>query len=297
MRWRARNRDARSDRFRCMSFGGATYFPVSMGAVVIAHSIVAEEVGKWYRRRGSTGSFCVLHDVSLAVGRGEFVSIIGASGCGKTTLLRIIAGLVRAEAGTVTVEGKAVAGDVPAGIGFVFQDPALLAWESLASNVEIGLVGSSFSKAQKRELVQEQLALMGLEGFADFHPYEVSGGMQQRVGLARALVGKPSVLLLDEPLGALDAFTRLKLQDDLGNILASTKCTVVLVTHDVEEALILSDRVVVMGTAPGCIKEVVQIDEPRPRAREEFLTKSSSLELRRHVLSLIMGTSSSAAVS
>ncbi len=252
-----------------------------------AKAISAQGIGKWYRQRRGGDPFCVLQDINFEVKKGEFVSLIGSSGCGKTTLLRILAGLIRAEKGVVALDGLAIKG-VPSDIGFVFQDPALLAWESLAQNVDIGLRAKKLSSSERASLVRDELQLMGLSGFEHYRPYQVSGGMQQRVGLARALVGRPGVLFLDEPLGALDAFTRLKLQDELSTILAATQCTVVLVTHDIEEALLLSDRIVIMGAAPGRIREEILMNAPRPRERVEFLARPDVLDIKARVLSLIM---------
>lgn len=238
-----------------------------------------------HRRRPGT---VVLEDVNLEVREGEFVSIVGASGCGKTTLLRMIGGLVPYQ-GSITVNGRLVRG-VPGGIGFVFQDAALLPWKNLRQNTAVGLNESRrrFSRQEVREKVDEQLALVGLTAFADYLPRQVSGGMQQRTGLARALVGEPDVLLMDEPFGALDAFTRMRMQEELAAIVARTSATTVFVTHDVDEAVFLSDRIAVMSNNPGTVKEVVDVDLPRPRLhRADLLDSSRAAQLRDHVLRLV----------
>lgn len=258
------------------------------GADVPAVALSLKEIEKWYRQ-GKRGAWLkVLSDISAEIYAGEFVSIIGASGCGKTTLLRIMAGLISPNHGSVTLEGEEVHGVVPHGIGFVFQDPALLAWESVWRNVELGLGPKSIHAAERDRLVREQLGIIGLTDFVSAYPYQLSGGMQQRVGVARALIGRPRLLLLDEPLGALDAFTRVRLQEELSGLLAQSKCTSVLVTHDVEEALFLSDRVIVMSTSPGCIRSIVKVPELRPRDRNTFLKDPEVIALRLQITEAIV---------
>jgi NitT/TauT family transport system ATP-binding protein len=247
-------------------------------------------VGKTFAQRRNSRNV-VLLDVNLTIEQGEFVSLVGASGCGKTTLLRMMAGLAPYENGEIRVHGKAVRG-VPPRIGFVFQDSALLPWKTLRENVAIGLneIRGSLSKAQAERMVDERLELVGLHAYADFLPRQLSGGMQQRAGLARALVAEPDVLLMDEPFGALDAFTRMRLQDELAAIVARTSATTVFVTHDVDEAVFLSDRIAVLSTSPGTVKEVVTVDIERPRlSRAELLGNTRAAALRDHVLSLVIG--------
>src|SRR5487761_482602 len=258
------------------------------GADAPAVALSLKEIEKWYRQ-GKRGDWLkVLSDITADVYAGEFVSIIGASGCGKTTLLRIMAGLITPNDGSVTLEGEEVHGVVPQGIGFVFQDPALLAWETVWRNVELGLGPKAMDGAERDRLVREQLGIIGLTDFVSAYPYQLSGGMQQRVGVARALIGKPRLLLLDEPLGALDAFTRVRLQEELSGLLARSGCTSVLVTHDVEEALFLSDRVIVMGTGPGCIRSIVKVPELRPRDRNTFLKDPEVIALRLQITEAIV---------
>jgi NitT/TauT family transport system ATP-binding protein len=253
--------------------------------------IEIEGVGKHFAQRRDSRNV-VLRDVNLAVEPGEFVSLVGASGCGKTTLLRMIAGLAPYEPGTIKVNGELVRG-VPPRIGFVFQDSALLPWRTIRQNVAIGLneVRRSLTSEQADAKVDRALELVGLSANADYLPRQVSGGMQQRTGLARALVGEPTVLLMDEPFGALDAFTRMRLQEELAAIVARTSATTVFVTHDVDEAVFLSDRIAVLSTGPGTIREIVPVDIARPRVtREQLLGNPRAAALRDRVLELVIGS-------
>jgi sulfonate transport system ATP-binding protein len=208
----------------------------------------------------------VLDALDLAVAPGEFVTIVGTSGCGKSTLLRVIAGLDTAFDGDVKLDGERV--QKPSlDRGLVFQEPRLFPWLSVARNVELGLLNAGLSKAEKRKAALEHIALVGLNGFEDAYPHQLSGGMAQRAAIARGLVNRPRVLLLDEPFGALDALNRARLQDELQDIWAAEGITMLLVTHDVEEAVYLGDRVVVMAPRPGRITACFEIDVPRPRDR------------------------------
>jgi NitT/TauT family transport system ATP-binding protein len=241
-------------------------------------------VGKSFARRAGTANV-VLQDVNLTIGRGEFVSLVGQSGCGKTTLLRMIAGLAPYDAGEVKVAGNLVT-RVPPRIGFVFQNAALLPWKTVRANVALGLNElRRLPKAEKEAKVQRQLELTGLADAADLLPRQLSGGMQQRCGLARALVAEPDVLLMDEPFGAVDALTRIRLQEELAALVERTSATVVFVTHDVEEAVFLADRVACMTTGPGQIKEVVTVDLPRPRDRSPEVVGPTA----ERVLELVLG--------
>jgi len=207
-----------------------------------------------------------LRGVSLEVGRGEIVGLVGTSGCGKSTLLRIACGLDAPSLGEVLIDDTVVRAPRPE-IGVVFQEPRLMPWLSVRDNVKFGLEG--YPKALQSELAAEAIAKVGLEAFADALPKQLSGGMAQRVAIARALVTKPQILLLDEPFSALDAFTRMKLQDHLLSIWAKDRPTMLFVTHDVDEALALSDRVVVMRGQPGRVHRDYAIDLPRPRGRAD----------------------------
>jgi ABC-type nitrate/sulfonate/bicarbonate transport system ATPase subunit len=214
----------------------------------------------------------VLEDIDLQVRQGEFVSLVGASGCGKTTLLRMIGGLTSYYPGEIYVKGALVRG-IPPRIGFVFQDSALMPWGTVWQNVKVGLNERrhEFSRNEIKERVDAALELVGLHEYRDYLPRQISGGMQQRAGLARALVGEPDVLLMDEPFGALDALTRSRLQEELAAIVLRTSATTVFVTHDVDEAVFLSDRVAVMSVKKRSILQVIDIDIPSPRlARVEM---------------------------
>src|ERR1700742_42982 len=215
-------------------------------------------------------SHLALSNISLSIADGAFVSILGPSGCGKSTLLYIVGGFVSPSEGTAKVRGKAITGPGP-DRGPVFQEFALFPWKSVLGNVMYGPrqqgVSAAEAEAQSRKLID----MVGLKGFEDFYPKELSGGMKQRVALARTLAYHPAVLLMDEPFGALDAHTRTRLQNDLLNIWERDRKTVLFVTHSVEEAVFLSDKVVVMTRSPGRIKEVVDIELPRPRRRAELL--------------------------
>ena len=199
----------------------------------------------------------VLHDISFEVGAGEIVAIIGRSGVGKTTLLRVLGGLLQASCGTVTFDGKAVAAP-PAGVAMVFQDygNALLPWRTVARNTALGLEGR-VGRDERRRRVAEALQMVGLDDYGSEFPWRLSGGMAQRVQIARALALEPKVLLMDEPFGALDAITKAALQDVLLNIQRQTDATVVFITHDLDEAIYLSDRVLVMTGRPGAVTQDV----------------------------------------
>jgi sulfonate transport system ATP-binding protein len=212
-----------------------------------------------------------LGGVSLNVERGEIVSLVGTSGCGKSTLLRIVSGLDVPSAGDVFIDDTAVRAPRPE-IGVVFQEPRLMPWLTVRDNVKFGLEG--YPKSLQAELAAEAIAKVELETFADAVPKQLSGGMAQRVALARALVTKPQILLLDEPFSALDAFTRLKLQDHLLEIWAKDRPTMLFVTHDVDEALALSDRIVVMRGHPGRVHREYAIDLARPRVRVDAAFQS-----------------------
>jgi ABC-type nitrate/sulfonate/bicarbonate transport system ATPase subunit len=230
-----------------------------------------------------------LSDISLDIAEGEFLSIVGASGCGKSTLLRLILGLDRAYEGEILLDGKPV---TKPGLdrGIVFQEHRLLPWLSVEANVAVALRKSKLSPLQKRETVREHLALVGLEKFAAAYPAQLSGGMQQRVAIARALVNRPRFLLLDEPLGALDALTRLRLQDELTRIIRHEGITAILVTHDVDEAVYLGDRIVIMQPHPGRIAEILPVPLTASRNRSD----ADFLRLRDHVLTQLGVTTSPA---
>ncbi|WP_308416626.1 ABC transporter ATP-binding protein [Streptomyces sp. AJS327] len=243
-------------------------------------------------RRGRT-PVRALSDLGLTVGEGEFVAVLGPSGCGKSTALNLIAGFMRPTTGSVSVSGKNVARPGPER-GVVFQDANLLPWLTVRRNVTLGPRLRKESATQYEDRVTEVLAEVGLDGFENHLPGELSGGMRQRVALARVLVNSPEVLLMDEPFGALDAQTRMVMQELLLRIWEKERTTVLFITHDVDESLLLADRIYVMTARPGRLKEVVDVDLPRPR--DYALTTSPRFqELKRHVLELIHSESVRAA--
>lgn len=213
----------------------------------------------------------VLNDVSLALATNEFVSVVGTSGCGKSTLLNIIAGLIDPTEGEVLVDGRPVRGP-GRDRGVVFQTYTLFPWMPVWKNIHFALKKSSFSNEEKRELVSHFIETVGLRGFENAYPNQLSGGMRQRVAIARALVYKPDVLLMDEPFGALDAQTRGMMQELLLRVWEEHRITVIFITHDVDEAIFMSDRVLVMTARPGEIKKEFRVELPRPRNYEVMMS-------------------------
>ena len=224
--------------------------------------LTVENLNKKYVSQGSVTSALV--DINLRIEEGEFVCLLGPSGCGKSTLLKIIAGLIPATSGRITINGKPVSGPGPER-AVVFQDYALFPWMTVRDNVEFGLEARRLPAAERREMSSRLLKVVGLSDFAERFPHQLSGGMKQRVSIARALAVDPSLLLMDEPFGALDAQTRHLLQDELLRIWREYRKTVVFVTHSIEEAIYLSDRIVVMTARPGRVKQIVVVPEARPR--------------------------------
>lgn len=211
-------------------------------------------------------SVTAIDNVSLPICHNDFICVVGPSGCGKSTMLRIIAGLEKATAGGVYYKENII--DKPnSEIGMVFQEYSLLPWRIVLDNVALGLEFAGMGKEKREKIAFEYLELVGLKDFAFSYPYELSGGMQQRVAIARALANNPEVLLMDEPFGALDAHTRILLQKELLRIWEKNRKTIVFVTHSVDEAIYLADKIVVMSARPGRIKEIIQVDMPRPRSR------------------------------
>lgn len=224
----------------------------------------------------ASGNGVVLDGVDLRLTEGEFVCLLGPSGCGKTTLLNCIAGFVSVDSGSIQVGGREVDGP-GSDRGMVFQDHALFPWFTVRDNVETGPRLRGVDRRARREISQRYLSLVGLADKGDLYPSQLSGGMKQRVGIARALANSPRVLLMDEPFGALDAMTRQQMQRDLLDIWSAERKTVIFVTHDVQEAAYLADRIVVMAADPGRVREVVQVDQQRPRSR----TSTESFEIYR----------------
>ncbi len=211
-----------------------------------------------------------LSDIDLTIGEGEFVVLLGPSGCGKSTLLEILSGLQTPTSGEALFHGKPIEKPGGAGLGVVFQDPSLMPWRTVEDNVGLGLEIRGEDKARIRSVVDDHLKLVGLDGFGSKFPHQISGGMKQRAGIARALVNDPEVLLMDEPFGAVDHITRIKLQEDLVSIWQQSRKTIVFVTHDVGEAVYLADRIVLLSPRPGRIAHIFDIDQPRPRQRGDL---------------------------
>ncbi len=223
-----------------------------------------------------------LSDINLDVADKEFVCFIGPSGCGKTTLLRITAGLEKPDSGTLTVNNEPIKGPGP-DRGMVFQEYSLFPWRTVLKNITFSLELKKIPKSEREKIARDFLELVGLSKFADSYPHELSGGMKQRVAIARALVNDPDVLLMDEPFGAVDAQTRNRLQHELLNIWEKKKKTVLFITHSVDEAVFLADKVVVFTARPGRVKEVISVDLPRPRERTSFEANA----IREHLLATL----------
>ena len=236
------------------------------------------------------GRFHALREIDLTVEQGEFVTLIGHSGCGKSTLLNLIAGLTKPTGGTLICDNREIAAPGPER-GVVFQNHSLLPWLTCFDNVQLAVervFSPTESRAQLKTRTDEALALVGLTPAAHKRPGEISGGMKQRVGIARALAMEPKVLLMDEPFGALDALTRARLQDELLAIVAKTRSTVVMVTHDVDEAVLLSDRIVMMTNGPSAtIGEILSVKLPRPRNRVELAEDRSYVHYRKAVIDFL----------
>lgn len=249
---------------------------------------VAEKTGLWIKNVGRSfeidgGELEALQDINLEVKEGEFISIIGSSGCGKSTLLKLIVGLDKSTAGEIRI-GERLVKKPSVDCGMVFQESRLYPWYTVEKNIEFG-ISKKLSKKEKKDLVAEHIELVGLKGFEKAFPNQLSGGMQQRASIARGLIGNPKLLLLDEPFGALDAFTRINMQNEVLRIWEHKKRTMLLVTHDIDEAIFLSDRIVVMSARPGTIKEIIKVNLGRPRNRstEDFLN------IRKRILESFLG--------
>ncbi|MDR2615736.1 MAG: ABC transporter ATP-binding protein [Oscillospiraceae bacterium] len=236
----------------------------------MSSAIEIKNLGKVFARADLNGTMTALENVNLTVEPGSFVSLLGASGCGKSTLLRIIAGLETPTFGEALCDGAPVRGTDPHR-GLVFQEHTLFAWLTVRGNIKFALRGTKQYK-RERAKIDDWLALAGLTEFADSYPHQLSGGMRQRAALIRALAVSPDVLLLDEPLGALDSFTRMTLQDELARLWRENRSTMIMVTHDVDEAIYLSQRIVVMSTRPGRVREILNVpmSYPRNRASDDF---------------------------
>jgi NitT/TauT family transport system ATP-binding protein len=232
--------------------------------------LIAEGIEKIYLSRD--GELKALKDISFQIFEGEFVSLVGPSGCGKTTLLRIMGGLLQPEKGAVRID-RQVLTQPRQEIGFVFQSPTLMPWRTVLRNVTLPLEVQGKDGDESRDRAMDLLGLVGLLGFENSYPHELSGGMQQRVAIARALVYDPSILLMDEPFGSLDAITRSQMNLELLRIWRATGKTIVMVTHNIQEAIFLADRVLIMSARPGHIQATVPIDLPRPRHPDMFYSE------------------------
>jgi len=231
----------------------------------------------------SGSTFTALRDVDLAIGPGKFCAVVGPTGCGKSTTLTMVAGLDRPSAGTVHVGGRTVEGITP-GTSFMFQVDALLPWKTVLGNVALGPVFRGVRKRDAQAAAREWVRRVGLAGFEDHHPHQLSGGMRKRVSLAAALINEPSILLMDEPFGALDVQTKAIMSNELLGLWEQTRPSVIFVTHDLEEAIALADQVVVLTAGPGTVKAVYDIDLPRPRgAVQEIRFAPRFLELHHQI--------------
>jgi NitT/TauT family transport system ATP-binding protein len=242
-------------------------------------AIVAENASKLFL----DGAVVAFHQLALSVKRNEILCVVGPSGCGKTTLLRCIAGLIDLSDGRILVHGTPVAGRPPDGVAMVFQHFGLLPWKTVYDNAAFGLKVAGVPRAEVRERVGHYLDLVGLTGFEKHYPYQLSGGMQQRVGLVRALAIDPDILLMDEPFAALDAQTRELLQEELLRIMQQERKTMVFITHSIDEAILLGDRIAVMSARPGRIKEILEVPLTRPRDGNALRADPRFAELRAHI--------------
>ncbi|BES83042.1 ABC transporter ATP-binding protein [Pectobacterium araliae] len=239
-------------------------------------SLHFQHITKYFTVNGAP--LTVLQDIDLSLLAGELVAVIGASGCGKSTLLRLAAGIDTTERGRILIGDRSVRG-IPDDVSLVFQEPRLFPWLTVTDNIRLGMLNLNLSAADAAQRITHYLQIMGLEGFADAWPHQLSGGMAQRVAIARGLVSTPRILLLDEPFGALDALTKQQLQERLAEIRRQTDLTILLVTHDVEEAVFLADRVVVMSPRPGRVSAILPVNLAYPRDR----TSTALLEQRQAV--------------
>ncbi|MGH8947012.1 MAG: ABC transporter ATP-binding protein [Acidimicrobiia bacterium] len=239
-----------------------------------------------WEKKGQHHELLALDGVDLDIAPGEFVSVIGPSGCGKTTLLRIVAGLIRIDGGEVRIDGKPVDGPGPER-AMVFQSFGLFPWKSVIDNVKFPLVIRKMDDDQADALVRTFIEKVGLNGFEDAVPHQLSGGMQQRVGLARALVTDPEILLMDEPFGAIDAQTRELMQEELLRLWSDSGKTVMFVTHDLDEAVTLADRVVVLTRGPGRVRTIVPVELARPRWAYDVRSEENFIKVRHHIWQML----------
>jgi NitT/TauT family transport system ATP-binding protein len=243
--------------------------------------LVIQNLTRTFPRENGT-TLTAIENLSLTVHDKEFVCVLGPSGCGKTTLLRMIAGLDSASSGEILLDGEQISGPTPK-VGIVFQEYSLFPWRSVIDNIAFGLEMRGIARTERNRVAEQYLDLVGLTQFRESYPSELSGGMRQRVAVARALALEPVVLLMDEPFGALDAQTRNMLQHELLGIWEKTRKTIIFITHSVDEAVFLADRIVALTPRPGTICEIISIDQERPRDR----TSVEFAKVRRYVLDMI----------
>lgn len=256
--------------------------------------IKAEKITKTFKirangsgiKRSNNSDLLALKDVNLEVKKGEFLALVGPSGCGKSTFLDIVSGLAQPSSGSVYIDGKPINGP-SLDRGIVFQGYALFPWRTAIENVEFGLEAQKVPKNERKQIAQKYLSLVGLSAFEYRYPYELSGGMKQRVAIARVLAYNPDILLMDEPFGALDAQTREILQCELLRIWEETHKTILFVTHSLDEAIFLADRVAIMTARPGIIKDIVNINLPRPRLNEDTKSSTEFAEIRHDLWGLL----------
>lgn len=241
--------------------------------------IEVENAGKTFLQNGK--EFTAFTDVSLSIEKGEFICLLGPSGCGKSTLLNAMAGFAPVTSGSIKIDGKEVKEPSIKNVT-IFQNYGLLPWRTVQKNVELGLESQKVPKEERKKIADKYIAMVGLSDFKKAHPRQLSGGMQQRVSIARALSVSPDIIFMDEPFGALDAITRMKLQDDILSISRQEKKTVIMVTHDIEEAVFLADRIVIMTANPGKIKSIVTVPLKGHRER----TASDFLQVRDKIFDL-----------
>jgi NitT/TauT family transport system ATP-binding protein len=254
---------------------------VSAAAPTGPPAIELRDVTKRFRTP-SGDIYTALRDLTLSVGAGEFVSVVGPTGCGKSTTLALISGLTPASSGDVLVQGKSVHG-IGENLGYVFQGDVLFPWKSVLGNVSAGLRFRGVKKKEALERAREWIAKVGLSGFEDHYPHQLSGGMRKRTALAQSLITSPEIILMDEPFSALDVQTRALMEDELLDLWSATSASVVFVTHDLEEAIALSDRVCVITAGPGTVKGIYDIDLPRPRHVSEIRFEPRFVELYRDI--------------
>ena len=248
--------------------------------------IEIKELTVAYPQARSNNRLVALWQVDLVLQDGEFVTVVGPSGCGKTTLLNTVAGLLQPTSGTVLVDGQPVTGPGPER-AVVFQEYALLPWRTASDNIRFGLEMQPALKADADDRIRRVIEMVGLTGFEKAYPHELSGGMRQRVGLARALVAEPKILLMDEPFAAVDAMTREVMQGELERIVAQSGKTVIFITHSIDEAILLGDRVVVATTRPGRVKEIVPVNLVRPRWEYDVKAEPEFIRVREYVWELL----------